>query len=87
MPSRFGPVDLELYANLQQGRVTGTLGLSPRVAGKRVLLFLRLPAGYRVDSVKLVNGTSLKLSERDGEPVVELPTAAGTMRLVAAVAR
>jgi hypothetical protein len=78
MPSRFGPVSLEIHSALSRGKLAGKLTLSPAIRHKQVLLFLRIPDGYRVASASLENGLPLKIGEMDGDTFVTLPPKPGT---------
>ncbi len=79
MPSRFGPVSLRMVSDIANGKIAGTATFTERISGKAVLLFVRLPEGYRVSGAFLDSGKPLTLSERGDDPVVELPATPGTV--------
>lgn len=70
MPSRFGPVTLVLDTNAAGDEIRGSIALSSRASGKKVLLFVR---GYQIESARLSGGAPLKCEQMDGDDVVELP--------------
>lgn len=73
MPSRFGAVSLNLKTNGAGNEIQGDISLSPRAAGKKILLFAR---GYRIHEAKLANGTALRIGKMDADEYVELPATA-----------
>lgn len=70
MPSRFGPVTLDLKTNAAGDEIRGSISLSQRATGKRVRLFVR---GYQVYDAKLAGGPTLRIGNMDGDSVVDLP--------------
>lgn len=76
MPTRFGAVSLTIRSELDRGRLEGSVNLPAGIADKKVPLFIRLPRGFRVTGAQ-AGGSRLRLSEREGDPVIELPARPG----------
>lgn len=82
MPTRFGPVSLSLESHLSAGSLAGLVRLAPGIRGKHVMLFVRLPHGYKVRSAALADGKTLRIGKVGDDPVVFLPARAGAFHFV-----
>lgn len=87
MPSRFGRISLSVRSELSKGRVTGEAGLPAVAAGKEVIVFVRLPAGYRAAEARLANGSQLKTETREGDFAVYLPARSGKQTFTVSVSQ
>lgn len=79
MPSRFGRVSLRLSSHLRQQRLTGSLQLPAGIAGKKVLVFLRLPHPCAVKQAHTAQGALLPVMMAYGDPVLQAPAQPGRL--------
>lgn len=88
-PTAFGTVSCHLHSEIDQGRLTATVNLPQRNRPDRILLRLRLPAGFRWESATVIHRhseTGLP-SETDRQPnamdasVIDLTEFQGTLQI------
>lgn len=95
MPSRFGPVSLQIHSALHRGKLSGVLDLAPGIQGKTVLLFVRLPAGYHAVSAAAETGAlrpsrplrPLRIVQRYHDDAILVPGRPGIVHFTVATRR
>ena len=82
-PTEFGEVSVSAESDLASGIVTAVADLPARRNPARVLLRLRLPEGFRINTAR-AGGHAVRLTDRE---TVDLSGMSGRVRVEATVAR